>query len=139
MQYPRRNTNSEDRVLSALSSCFPSHIVNSLRPTSQGQNSLLTCFKLGLTSISHMVQRIECNKSKGLKGTSLVPDHVLDGPWLYEDLEPPKLPKLQEEGKRKGNLINTVGGVHIRNNLVGVWPRILSLIIIGYSLVRSLV
>jgi hypothetical protein len=85
--------------------------------------------KLGSTKLSYMVQRIEYNESKGLKGTLLVPEHVLDGPWPREGLGPPKLPKLQEERKR--NLITIVGGVHIRNNLVGVWSRKTSLITNG--------
>jgi hypothetical protein len=60
-------------------------------------------FKLGSTRLTYIVQKTEYSESKGLKGTLLVPDHVLDGIWPYEGLEPLKLLKLQEEGKREGS------------------------------------
>jgi hypothetical protein len=41
-----------------------------------------------------MVQRIEYNERKGLKGTLQIPDHALDGPWPREGLKTLKLPKL---------------------------------------------
>jgi hypothetical protein len=51
-----------------------------------------------------------------------------DGPWSYGILEHPKLPELQKRGKEK-EMTTTVGGVRIRNSLVGVRPHKPGLII----------
>jgi hypothetical protein len=51
--------------------------------------------------------------------------------WMvlgFGDLEPPKLLKLREEGIRRRKPIATVGGVYIKNILVGVPPYKPSLI-----------